>query len=331
VTQHPLLEPITIRGLTLPNRILQAPLAGYSNAPFRLLCRRLGDPGLVATEMISAKALVLGNPHNAFYLHREPGEGPVQYQLWGTEPAALEAAVRICEEHGADAVDLNCGCPVRKVNASGAGVKLMTDPPLIARCVEAMRRGTDLPVSVKIRVGPDAQTFNCIEVGRLAADAGVDFLTIHGRHGKERYATPVRAEWIRRVVEDLHPLPVIANGDVCDGETADRLHRLTDAAGVMVGRACMGDPWVFARIRAELKGEVFVEPGGAERGSVLLEHYRRLVEIMGEYRATRHVRKLAAFYSRGLAGSRRFRTGLNQCRDAESFTAHVREHFGLPA
>ncbi|MFW5858106.1 MAG: tRNA dihydrouridine synthase [Planctomycetota bacterium] len=328
MTPHPLLAPWTLRDLRLQNRILQAPLAGYGHLPFRLQCRIHGRPGLVATEMISAAALHQGNPRNAFYLERHPEEGPVQYQLWGADPAHLAEGTRRCRDAGADAVDLNSGCPVRKVLAAGAGVALMRDPAHLARCVAAMRGATDAPVSAKIRLGPDPRTPNALEVARAVEDAGADLLTVHGRLGGEAYNVPARADAIAAVVAAVG-IPVVANGDVADGPSADRLQRATGCAGVMVGRACMGDPWVFARIRTELAGAPWTPPTVAERGEALVACYRMLHGRMGEDRATRHIRKLASFWSKGLPGARVYRLGLNDCPDAASFLRHTTAHFGL--
>lgn len=276
--------------------------------------------------MISAQSLVQGGARNAFYLGRSSREGPLQYQLWGRDPTALAEGARHCASAGADAIDLNCGCPARKVVAGGGGVALMREPQRVGRCVAALRQAVELPLSIKIRVGPDRQHFNALEVARIAEAEGIDFLTMHGRHGREAYSTRVRTEPIAEVVAGL-AVPVIANGDVRDGATADHLVRASGCAGVMVGRACLGDPWVFQRIRTELGGRLWTPPSFAERGEVLLRNYRGLVALMGEDRATRHVRKLAAFYSRGVVGARDFRLGLNRCQNREDFTALVGCHF----
>jgi nifR3 family TIM-barrel protein len=321
-----LLQPLRIRGLRLAWRALQAPLAGYSDRAFRLMCWRYGRPGLLATEMISARAAVEGTRRQEEYMALHPEEGPVQFQLWGTEPDALAEAARICADRGAAAIDLNCGCPVRKVTASGAGVALMRDPPLLGRCVAALRRATDLPVSAKIRLGPEREGWNGAAVARLVEDAGADLLTVHGRHGRERYATPVRVEAVAAIAEAVS-LPVIGNGDVRDAASAQALVRRAGVDGVMIGRGCMGDPWVFDRLRAELSGEAWEPPSLAERGRVLLENFRLLIMDMGEDRAVRHVRKLACYYSRGLPGARSFRLSLNRCGTAEAFEESVRTHF----
>ncbi len=321
------LQPLTIGNLALENNLLQAPLAGYSSASFRLLCWRLGRPGLLASEMISAKALAMDAPRQEAYLARDPEEGPVAYQLWGREPDAVETAARIATDRGAAMIDLNCGCPVRKVRAAGAGSKLMEEPRLIGRLVAAMKRGAGVPVSVKIRIGPSADRVNAAEVARIVEAEGAALLTVHGRHARESYATPVRLERIAEVV-DAVSVPVVGNGDVRDGASAARMFRETGCAGAMVARGCMGDPWVFARIRVELAGGVFVPPAPATVGEVLLEHYDRLAALMDPARAIRHARKLGAFYSRGIRGSKEFRAKLNHCHNRDNLAELIEITFG---
>lgn len=320
------IQPLTFRGLRLANNLFQAPLAGYSSAPFRFLVWKFGSPGLVATEMISALALVYHSRSQERYLARHPDEGPVSFQLWGRDPDALAEATRIVDARGADIIDLNCGCPVRKVRAAGAGSKLLEEPDRIGRILTAMRKATPKPLSVKIRVGIDAEHFNGPEIARIAADAGVDFLIVHGRHAKESYGTPVRLAEIERVVRAVS-IPVIGNGDVRDGASAKRMLE-TGCVGVMVGRACMGAPWIFAKIRAELQGETFSPPSLAERGQVFLEHHDRLAELVGPERAIRHCRKLGSFYGHDFAGAKDFRGRLQHCQNRESLATLIREVLG---
>ncbi len=322
-----LLTLLRIGGLPLPNNLIQAPLAGYSSAPFRLLIARWGGPGLTGTEMISANALAQMPSKQARYLTRLPGEGMVSYQLWGREPQMLGRAAEYVAAAGADAVDLNCGCPVRKVRAAGAGSKLMEEPELVGRLVAAMRAAVKIPVTVKIRVGTSADHFNGPEVARAAEAAGADLIAVHGRHAKESYGTPVRYAEIERVVRAVK-VPVAGNGDVRDGASARRMFETTGCAAAMVGRACMGAPWIFARIRAELAGESYLPPPAAQIGDTLLEHHDLLVPLLGEDKAVRHCRKLGAFYSKFLAGGKDFRGELNFCQTRADLERLTRRFFG---
>ncbi len=315
-----------IGNLIIGNRILQAPLAGYSNMPFRLACWEHGRPGLLGTEMISAKSLAFANKKNEKYLLLNKNEGPVQYQIWGTEPEYLATAAKICEDRGAAAIDINCGCPVRKVNASGSGVSIMKKPELIGKCISAMKKAVNIAVSAKIRIGPNNEIFNGVEVAKIIEDAGADFITVHGRHGKESYNMPVRYEEISKIVDSVK-IPVFGNGNIVDGNTAKEMLDKTNCFGIMIGRGCMGNPWVFAKIKAEILKKQWIPPSPAEVGEVLLTNYNRLIEIMGEEPATRHIRKLACFYSKGIIGSRDFRMKVNQITDKQSFESHVKIHF----
>ena len=320
------IRPLALGPLTLENNLVQAPLAGYSSMPFRLLSWTFGRPGLLATEMISANALRQGSDSQEQYLVKSPDEGPVLYQIWGCEPEAIGYAAAKVTERGADAVDLNCGCPVRKVRAANAGSKLMEDPARIGRLVAAMRRNTALPVSIKIRVGSAAGHFNAVEIAKIAEAEGADWITVHGRHAKEAYGTPCRYDEIARVVAAVG-IPVVGNGDVRDGATAAMMFEKTGVAGAMVGRACMGAPWVFARILTECAGESYAPPPLPEIGRVILRHHDLLVVLLGPERAIRHCRKLGSFYSKAFAGAREFRNQLNFCHRRADLEALIRQYF----
>ncbi len=319
-------KPLRLGTLSLENNLVQAPLAGYSSMPFRLLAWELGRPGLLSTEMISANALRQGSDSQEQYLIKSPDEGPVLYQIWGSEPDAIGFAAAKVEERGADAVDLNCGCPVRKVRAANAGSKLMEDPPRIGRLVAAMRANTRLPVSVKIRVGTAEGRFNAVEIARIAEAEGADWITVHGRHAKESYGTPCRYDEIAKVVAAVS-IPVVGNGDVRDGESARRMFARTGVAGAMVGRACMGSPWAFARIRAECAGEAYSPPALPEIGRVIVRHHDLLAGLLGGDKAIRHCRKLGAFYSKSFAGAREFRNQLNYCHTRGDLAELVEKYF----
>lgn len=324
-----ILQNSKIGSLVLANRILQAPLAGYSNMPFRMACWEYGKPGMLATEMISAKSLSYSaNEKNKFYLMKDNSEGPLQYQIWGTEPELAGKAALICEQSGASAIDINCGCPVKKVNAAGAGVVLMKKPELIGQCIKEMKANVTIPVSAKIRIGPEKDNFNGCEVAAVCEENGADFITVHGRHGKESYNSPIRYDEIKRIVDSVK-IPVFGNGNIFDGTSAAEMLEKTGCYGIMVARGCMGNPWVFERIKKEISGECWIPPSLQTIGEVLLENYNRLIKITGENHATRHIRKLACFYSKGMNGSKEFRFGVNHITDKESFEKHVKYHFKI--
>ena len=318
------LRPLTVRGLSLCNNIVQAPMAGFSNAAMRLLARRWGNPGLCFTEMISSSALVQNPLAQQRYLFLYPEEGPVAFQLWGRDPHILGEAARVAAERGAAAIDLNCGCPVRKILAAGAGVKLMEDPVFLGKIVARMRQSINLPLSIKIRLGPSLDRSNAVEIARIAAEEGVDFITVHGRYGGESYGAPCRYERIAEVVTAAR-MPVFGNGDVRDGRTAAAMFAKTGCAGVMIGRAALGAPWVFAKIAADLRGEAY-EPPPPLIGEIFLHHYDLLTEIVGKA-AILHCRKLGCFYSKGRAGGKELRVRLHQCRSREDLLVMVARYF----
>ena len=325
VTDNPI-RPLQIGPLTLENNLVQAPLAGYSSLPFRLLSWTLGRPGLLATEMISANALFQKSDSQQQYLARSEQEGPILYQLWGAVPEAVAYAAAKVTELGASAVDLNCGCPVRKVRAANSGSKLMEDPRLIGKLVRAMRSNTSLPVSIKIRIGSAPNHFNGVEVARIGQEEGADWITVHGRHAKEAYGTPCRYDEIARVAAAVS-IPVVGNGDVRDGETARMMFRKTGVVGAMVGRACMGAPWVFDKIKTQCAGLPYTAPSIPEIGRIILRHHDLLVELLGADRAIRHCRKLGSFYSKSFAGAREFRNQLNFCNTREELAEQIEKYF----
>ncbi len=319
------LRPFKVRGLALCNNLAQAPLAGFSSAPMRLLAQRWGKPGLCFTEMISATALAQNPEAQRRYLLLYPGEGPVAFQLWGREPQILAEATRIAADHGASAIDLNCGCPVRKILAAGAGVKLMEDSALIGKIVASMRQRTELPISIKIRLGPSPERTNAVEIARIAGEEGIDFISVHGRYGGESYGAPCRYERLAEVVAAAR-VPVFGNGDVRDGASAEAMFVKTGCAGVMIGRAALGAPWIFAKIAAGLLDAEYGPPPPPVIGQIFLEHHDLLASMINGL-AILQCRKIGCFYSKGLAGGKELRIRLNHCRSREDLRLLVERYF----
>lgn len=288
--------PLSIGHLTLPNRLIQAPLAGYSCAPFRMITQSYGNPAFTCTEMISGHDLAHRQEGPRRYLWRDPEERIVCYQISGQDPDKLAMATAKVSRAGADIVDLNCGCPVKKIRSKKQGSKLLADPEHIARLVKTMKANTDAVVSIKIRVGEPLHDSNDIAIAQAAEAAGVDFITVHGRHWTERYDVPVRPEPIARVVESVS-IPVFANGDVSDVASAIALQQQTQAAGLMIARASVGYPWLFQHI---LNPETFTRPSYQLIGDVFKQHIQRLIELDGEKLAILQSRKLAKYYARFL-------------------------------
>jgi len=302
-------------------------LAGYSCAPFRLLTHRYGKPAFCCTEMISAKTLI-HHPKvtRTRYTWKDPDEGKLCYQLSGEIPSDIALATKMVTDCGADLIDLNCGCPVTKIRAKGAGSKLLADTLLLSQLIKAMRENTHLPISIKIRVDGDSnESFNR-EVARTVEESGADFLVVHGRHWTERYDVNCRFDDIRQFVESVK-IPVIGNGDIECVETLNEM-LATGCAGVMIARASVGQPWLFEKLRFESRGETFEPPNPALIGEIFLEHVERLAAlIQNEKFAVLQARKFGKYYARYLTGSAKFSDALNQAESISELKLLVQMFF----
>jgi tRNA-dihydrouridine synthase B len=322
-----LIKPLTLGNTTFPVNLIQGPLAGISCAPFRSLTWRYSRPAFSCTEMISCKTII-HQPLQAKqrYISKDPGEGPVCFQLSGTDPDELAEAVKRVTAHGADLIDLNCGCPVKKIRSRGAGSKLLTNPTTLYQLIRAMKENTHVPVSIKIRVDDGDEKFNH-EVATVVSDAGADFLIVHGRHWTEHYETPCRYDAIAYFVQAMK-IPVIGNGDIACVESLQRM-LATGCAGVMIGRAGVGQPWLIGRLMAALQQLPFQLPENSEIRLVLLEHVESLATLLGgEKFAILQARKFAKYYARHLSARAEFHTRVNQCEDLASFAAICQNYFG---
>lgn len=283
-----------------------APMAGVADRTYRALCRRWGAAYSV-TELISAKAVVLGDKKSRALLTLTEGERPVGIQLFGADPAILAEAARVAEEERPAFIDINMGCPAPKVAASGGGALLMKEPELAAEIVRQTARAVSCPVTVKMRAGWDADSINAVELAKRCEEAGAAAITVHARTKVQMYAPP--ADWsVITAVKRAVSVPVIGNGDVVDAQSAARMVEETDCDLVMVGRAAMGAPWIFAQINAfTAEGRRLPDPPVSKRMLVLLEQARETAADKGERIAMREMRKHAAWYMRGLRGAAEFR------------------------
>jgi tRNA-dihydrouridine synthase B len=295
-----------------------APQAGVSESPFRRLCRRFGAD-VVVSEFVSAAGIVRDSPRSHGYLRFDDAERPIGIQIFGAEPATMaDAAALVADVYAPDYIDINFGCPVKKVVKRNGGSGCLRDLDLVERIIRAVRDATTLPTTVKIRSGFDEATRDPVGIALRCQDAGAQVVCLHARTRADLYSGQARWSEIAAVVEALD-IPVIGNGDVVTGEDARRMRDETGCAGVMIARGSHGDPWIFGRARAALNGEpVPPEPGVDERFAVCLEHARNAIEFENDSdRAIIDFRKHLGWYTKGLPEGRRLRTELFQSTSLE--------------
>tara|TARA_R110000868_G_scaffold203421_5_gene451238 strand:+ start:262 stop:1095 length:834 start_codon:yes stop_codon:yes gene_type:complete len=276
--------------------------------------------------MISCKTIIHQPSHTKQrYIHKDSEEGPVCFQLSGSDPQELAEAVKRVTDAGADLIDLNCGCPVKKIRSRGAGSKLLANTSLLYELITAMKANTHVPVSIKIRVDNDDEKFNQA-VAQVVSEAGADFLVVHGRHWTQHYETPCRHDAIAYFVDALS-IPVIGNGDVDSAESLQTM-LATGCAGVMIGRAGVGQPWLIRQLIAAAQQEAFTLPSAEERRDMLLEHVRHLIELIGSEKfAMLQARNFAKYYARQMASRAEFHAAVNQCENFQSLTAACQKYF----
>ena len=317
---------LTIGSVVLDNQVILAPMAGVTDLPFRLLCRKAGA-GLVCMEMVSAKAIYYNNKNTEELLSIHPEEGPASLQLFGSDPRIVgEMARKICEGPFA-ILDFNMGCPVPKVVNNGEGSALMKNPRLAEAILTALVKAVDKPVTVKIRRGFDETCCNAVEIAKIAESCGVAAIAVHGRTREQYYSG--RADWeVIRQVKQAVGIPVIGNGDVDSPMAAEEMLSRTGCDGVMIGRAAQGNPWIFRDTVSYLEtGEIPKAPDRREKREMVLKHGQLLLECKGEYTAVREMRKHLAWYTAGMPHSARFRQTINTMETFAELVAGVETIF----
>jgi len=319
----------------LRNGLFVAPMAGVTDRPFRTLCRRFGA-GLAVSEMVSARPELRGTRKSRLRRAHE-GElrgsaGPVSVQIVGSDPAMMAEAARINAAEGADIIDINMGCPARKVCNVAAGSALLSDEALVARILEAVVGAVDVPVTLKIRTGPDPSRRNAPRIARIAQSAGIRLLTVHGRTRACGFRGQAEFDTVAEVKAGVR-IPVIANGDIATPEQARRVLDYTRADGIMIGRAAHGRPWIFRELLCYLgEGRRAPAPLPAEMRAVALEHLDGIYALYGEELGVRIARKHIGWYVRGLPGGEAFRREANLIPGAREQRAAVGRFFdGLQA
>ena len=317
---------LTIGKLTLRNWLIMAPMSGRTNLPFRMIVKKMGA-GLVVTEMISAVGLSREQKKTYTYLESHPDERPVAVQLFGSDPDAIADSVRIADEKEIDAIDINMGCPVKKVVKIGSGAALMRDPKKAAKILSAVRQSTSLPVTVKIRAGWSPEEANALEIAMVTQDCGADGISIHPRFASQGFSG--KADWklIGRI-KSIIKIPVIGSGDITEPSLALKMRSETNCDGVMIGRAALTNPWIFRQILdMEEKGS-FDAPDLDDRYRLITEHYSLLIEYLGENRATSLMRGLLLLYTRRLPNRGFLKGSISEMDGREKLISILNRYFG---
>ncbi|MDX9708632.1 MAG: tRNA dihydrouridine synthase DusB [Trichloromonas sp.] len=314
-----------IRTLSLSNNIWLAPMAGISNLPYRRIMKRFGA-GLVFSEMISANGLCRGGKQTRELLTSTPDERPLGIQLFGEDPQLLARGAAQAEDQ-ADLIDINLGCPVKKVVRSGAGSALLRNPGQIAAIVAAVRRATSLPLTVKIRSGWSLEAVNYLETAHIAETEGADAVTLHPRTRCQGFSGHSDWEHLRKLKEAVK-IPVIGSGDIFTADDALRMLQQTGCDGVMIGRGGCGNPWLIRDIKARLDGRPTpLPPSPAERMEVAFQHLHLHLESFGPRKTLLDMRKHLCWYSRGLAEAATFRATINHARSIAEMEAIMTDFF----
>ena len=322
---------------TLPNKLILAPMAGVTDRPFRQLCKDMGA-GLAVSEMVSANSQLWGSRKTQRRIDHRGETKPRSVQIAGADPVMMAEAARYNVDNGAEIIDINMGCPAKKVCNALAGSALLRDETLVARILEAVVDAVPVPVTLKIRTGWDTTQRNGIAIARIAEQAGIQALAVHGRtracgfSGEAEYATIA-------AIKVAVSIPIIANGDIDSPEKAQRVLQQTGADAIMIGRAAQGRPWLFRMIQHYLEtGCLLPEPAISERRDILIGHLHRLYEFYGEHSGVLVARKHIAWYSKGQTGGENFRQAINgattvteQLQRVQTFLDAVEENAALAA
>ena len=319
------LKEIEIGNVKCKNNIFLAPMAGITDLPFRLICEKF-NPGLVVTEMVSSKALLYNDEKTKKLLNVDGEKRPISMQIFGSDEEAMAYGAKYVSSL-ADIVDINMGCPAPKVTKNGDGSKLLLDIDKAGKVIDSVVKNSTVPVTLKIRLGWDKEHIVATEIAKIAENLGVSAIIVHGRTRDEYYSGKANLDEIRKVKEAVN-IPIIGNGDIVDEETAKNMFEKTGVDGIMIGRATIGNPWIFERVRYYLEtGHKLPEVSIEERLKMIKEHFLLEIEEKGEYTGIREFRKHLAYYTKGLPNSSEFRNKINVLESKEILLFELEKYF----
>jgi len=322
----PKLKPIEIGPVRIEEPVILAPMTGVTDLPFRKVVKRYGA-GLTVSEMIASEAMIRETRQSLQKSLWDESEQPVSVQLAGCEPRVMAEAAKLNEQRGAAIIDINMGCPVRKVVNGWAGSALMRDLMTAASIIDATVKSVSIPVTLKMRMGWDHDSLNAPELARIAEDLGVKMITVHGRTRCQMYKGSADWAFIRSVKEAIS-VPVIANGDICSIDDAREALRQSGADGLMIGRGSYGKPWLLSQIMADLgSGGATPDPSLDEQLETMLGQYDEMLSLYGTHTGVNFARKHFGWYTKGLPGSAEMRNRVNQQDDPAIVTAMLRDFY----
>jgi tRNA-dihydrouridine synthase B len=326
MSNEPALKPIQIGHVRIDAPVILAPMTGVTDLPFRRVVKRFGA-GLTVSEMIASQAMIRDTRQSLQKSLWDPSEQPVSLQLAGCEPEVMAEAARLNEQRGAAIIDINMGCPVKKVVNGDAGSALMRNLPLAAAIVGTTVKAVKVPVTLKMRMGWDHSSLNAPELARIAEDLGVKMITVHGRTRCQMYKGNADWTFIARVKQAVS-VPVIVNGDICSVEDSREALRQSGADGVMIGRGAYGKPWILAQAIGELaQGSAWTEPSFDRQLETMLGQYEEMLSLYGRQTGVNLARKHIGWYTKGLPGSAELRNKVNQQDDPRMVISLLREFY----